>query len=397
MLNEVVIAAGLRTPIGDFLGALKDVQAVDLGILVLKAALAKAGIEPSQVNEVVAGHSNQAGCKANTARQVALGAGCPVETVAATVNQVCVSSLRATEIMYQEILLGKADVGAAVGPESMSNIPYLLPRARGGYRMGNDEIVDAMFNDGLIDAFNNYHMGVTAENLAKMYNISRHEQDELALLSHQRACLAIKDGKFAEEIVPVEIAGRRSTTVVDTDEHPRFDISMEGLAKLKPVFDKDGTVTAGNASSLNDGASALVLMTADKARELGVKPLARIVASASAAVDPKIMGIGVVPAVKRALQFANLTMDDIGYWELNEAFAAQFLAVNRELKIDIEKVNANGSGISLGHPVSCTGARLVVTLVHEMRRRGVRYGCASLCGGGGPATAMIFENAEYAG
>jgi len=390
-MREVVIVSGMRTPIGDFLGSLKELTAVELGIIALKAALNKAGIEPGQIEEVVAGHSNQAGCKPNTARQVALGSDCSVETVAVTVNQLCVSSMRATEILSQEIMLGKVEIGAAVGPESMSNIPYLLPGARNGYRMGSAQVVDAMFNDGLIDAFNNYHMGVTAENLAKMYKITRQEQDELALLSHQRACHATKENRFKAEIIPVEIKTKKGSVLIDTDEHPKSDTSLAGLAKLKPVFDKEGTVTAGNASGLNDAAAALILMAADKAKELGVKPLARIVATASAAVDPKIMGIGVVPAVKRALHFAKLTLKDIGYWEINEAFAAQFLAVNRELNLDMDKVNANGSGISLGHPVSCTGARLVVTLLHEMQRRGVRFGCASLCGGGGPATAIIVE------
>ncbi len=381
----------MRTPIADFLGSLKDFTAVELGTIALKVALNQAALEPGQIEEVVAGMGNQAGCKPNPARQVALGAGCPVETYAATVNQQCASSMRATEILAQEIMLGKVDAGAAVGPESMSNIPYLLPGARKGYRMGHVQIVDSMFNDGLIDAFNDYHMGVTAENLAQMYGISRKEQDELALLSHQRACQAIKEGKFKDEIVPVEIRTKKGTVLFDTDEHPKPDTTLEGLAKLKPVFDREGTVTTGNASSLNDGASALILMAADKAKELGIKPLARIVATASAGVDPKIMGIGVVPAVQRALKFADLKQEDIGYWEINEAFAAQFLAVNREMKLDMDKVNVNGSGISLGHPVNCTGARLIVSLIYEMRRRGDRFGCASLCAGGGPGAATIVE------
>lgn len=390
-MREVVIVSGMRTPIGDYFGSLKDFSAVDLGVIALKAALEKAGLNASQIEEVVAGQGLQAGCKGNTGRQVALGAGCSVETVGVTVNQQCPSSMRAAEILSQEIILGKVDIGAAVGIESMTNIPYLLPKARGGYRMGNGEIIDSMLHDGLVDAFNNYHMGVTAENLAEMYNISREEQDELALLSHQRAHQAIKEGKFKDEIVPIEIKGRKGSIVLDTDEHPMKDATIESLAKLRPVFKKDGTVTAGNASSLNDGGAALIMMAAEKAQELGLKPIARIVSSASAAVDPKIMGIGVVPAVNRALKFANLQIDDIGYWELNEAFAAQFLAVNQELKIDINKVNANGSGISLGHPVGCTGVRLIVSLINEMHRRKVQYGCASLCAGGGPGVAIIVE------
>lgn len=391
-MRDVVIVSGMRTPIADFLGSLQDFSAVELGVIALKAALDKAGIEPGQIEEVTAGMGNMTGCKPNPARQVALGAGCSIETVAATVNQQCASSMRATEMLYQEILLGKVDIGAAVGPESMSNIPYLLPGARKGYRMGPSQTVDGMFCDGLIDAFNDYHMGVTAENLAKAYNITREEQDELALLSHQRACQAIEKNNFKDEIVPVEIRTKKGSTFFDTDEHPRPGLTMEDLARLKPIFDKEGTVTPGNASGLNDAAAAVVLMTSDKARELGCKPLARIVATASAAVDPKIMGIGVVPAVNRVLKFANLKIEDIDYWEINEAFASQFIAVNRELKLDMVKVNANGSGISLGHPVNCTGVRLIVSLVHEMCRRGVRYGCASLCAGGGPGAAIIVEN-----
>jgi len=391
-MREVVIVSGMRTPIGDYFGSLKDLSAVELGIVALKAAIEKAGIESAQIEEVVAGHIYQSGCKGNTARQVALGAGCSVETVAATINQLCPSSLRATEILSQQIMLGKVDIGAAVGYESMTNVPHLLLKARGGYKMGNGELVDALLNDALIDPFNNYHMGITAENLAEKYGISREEQDALALLSHQRACKAIKEGKFKHEIAPVEVKTKKGTVVVDTDEHPNPDTNMDVLTKLQSVFKKDGTVTAGNASSLNDGGAALLLMAAHKAKELKLKPLARIVSTASAAVDPKIMGIGVVPAVERALKFANLQKNDIGYWELNEAFAAQFLAVNRELKLDLEIVNANGSGISLGHPVGCTGARMLVTLLGEMQRRGVRYGCASLCAGGGPAVAMIVES-----
>lgn len=390
-MREVVIVSGMRTPIGDFQGALKDFSAVDLGAISLQGALNKVGLEPGKVEEVVAGHVMQAGCKGNTGRQVALRSGCSLETVGVTVNQQCPSSMRATEILFQEIALGKVDIGAAVGIESMTNIPYLLPKARNGYRMGSGELLDAMLHDGLLDAFNDYHMGITAENLAEKYGISRQEQDELALISHQRACSAIEAGKFKGEIIPLEIKVKEGMVVFDTDEHPDSKTSLDSLAKLRPAFKKDGTVTAGNASSLNDGGAALILMSADKARELGQKPLARITASASAAVDPKIMGIGVVPAVQRALKFANLQLDDIGYWELNEAFAAQFLAVNRELKLDMSKVNANGSGISLGHPVGCTGARLIVSLINEMHRRGVQFGCASLCAGGGPAAAIIVE------
>ena len=390
-MRDVVIVSGARTPIGDYFGALKDFTAVDLGVIALKAAIEKAGIHSDQIEEVMGGQIYQAGCKGNTARQVALGANCSIQTVAATINQQCASSLRATEILAQEMMLGKIDVGAAVGYESMTNVPYLLPKARNGYKMGNSEVVDSLLNDALIDAFNHYHMGITAENLAERYGISRVEQDQLALLSHERACQAIKDEKFNHEIVPIEIKTKKETKIIRIDEHPKNDMDLQALTALRPAFKKDGTVTAGNASSINDGASALILMTSDKAKELGLKPLARIVSSASASVAPEIMGIGVVPAVERALTFAQLQKDDIGYWEINEAFAAQFIAVNRELKLDLDKVNANGSGISLGHPVGCTGARLILSLINEMHRRGVQYGCASLCSGGGPAAAMIIE------
>ena len=390
-MNDVVIVSGTRTPVGDFLGSLKDLTSVELGVIALKAAMAQAHIDASLIEEVVCGNPDTAGQKSNPGRQVAIHAGCPWETFACTVNQQCVSSMRASEILYQEILLGKVDAGAAVGCASMSNIPYLVMGARTGFRMGEQRLIDAMYNDGMVDAFYNILMGVTAENIAEMYHISREEQDEFALLSHQRACAAIEKKTQASELVPVEITTKKSTTLFDKDEHPRPGLTLADLAKLKPVFKKDGTVTAGNSSGINDGAAALVMMTSGKAKELGIKPLVRIVATGSAAVDAKIMGMGVVPSVKRALHFANLTLEDIGYWEINEAFAAQIIGCNRELKIPLDKMNVNGGGISLGHPVGMTGARLIVSLVHEMRRRNVRYGGASLCGGGGPSTSMIVE------
>ena len=390
-MREVVIVSAKRTPIGDYFGAFKDLTAVDLGVYALKAAIEAGGIEATQIEEVVGGQVYQAGCKGNTARQVALGSGCSVETIASTINQQCPSSLRAVEIVAQNIMLGKIDIGAAVGYESMTNVPYLLPKVRGGLKMGDSSIMDSLLNDALVDAFNDYHMGVTAETLAEEYQISREEQDELAVISHQRACDATQKEIFKHEIAPVEVKMKRATKTIDKDEHPSPTTSIETLSKLRPAFKKDGTVTAGNASSLNDGGAAVILMAKERAIELGLKPLARIVASASAAVDPKIMGIGVVPAVHKALQFAGLQMNEIDYWELNEAFAAQFLAVNRELNIPMDQVNANGSGISLGHPVGCTGARLLTTLIYEMQRRGSKYGCASLCAGGGPAAAIIVE------
>ncbi len=390
-MNEVVMVSGVRTAVGDFLGSLKDMNCVELGVIVLKAAMERAKVDPALIEEVVCGNPDMAGAKSNPGRQVAIHAGCSWETVACTINQQCVSSMRASEIMYQEILLGQVEVGAAVGCESMSNIPYLLMGARTGFRMGHQQLIDGMYNDGMTDAFYNILMGVTAENIADMYNISREEQDEFALMSHHRACASINNKTQASEMVPVEIKTRKGTTIFDTDEHPRQGLTMADLAKLKPVFKKDGTVTAGNSSGINDGAAALVMMSLNKARELGLKPLARVVATGSAAVDAKIMGMGVVPSVRKALRIANLPIEAIDYWEINEAFAAQMIGCNRELKIPLDKMNAQGGGISLGHPVGMTGARLIVSLIHEMERRGVRYGGASLCGGGGPSTSMIVE------
>jgi acetyl-CoA acetyltransferases len=390
-MRDVVIVSGMRTPIGDFMGTLKDFTAVQLGTIALEAAIKKAGIEPALIEEVAAGHVYQAGCKGNSSRQVTLGAGCPVETVSVTVNQQCPSGMRALEMISQEIMLGKIDIGAAVGIESMSNVPYLLTKARGGYRMGNGELVDGLLYDALLDAFGNGHQGITAENLAEMYNVTRDEQDKFALVSHQRACQAIVDGKFKEEIVPVKIPTKKGTNIFATDEHPNPNLTLETLSKLKSAFKKDGTVTAGNASSINDAASAVILMAAEKAEELEIKPLARIVATASASVEPRIMGIGVVSAVNRVLKLANMRKDDIDLWELNEAFAAQVLACNRELKLDLAKVNVNGSGISLGHPVGNTGLRVIIAVVNELKRRNQKFGCASLCAGGGPAMATIVE------
>ncbi len=390
-MRDVVIVAGKRTPIGDFMGTLKDFTAVQLGTIAFKAAIEQAGIEPALIEEVATGHVYQAGCKGNPSRQVTIHAGCPVETVSVTINQQCPSSMRAAEIISQEIQLGKIDIGAAVGHESMTNIPYLLLKARMGYRMGSDKFEDGMMYDAFIDAFYNYHAGVTAENLVEMYSIPRQEQDDWGLMSHQRACAAIAAGKFKDEIVPVEIKTRKGIVSFDTDEHPNAKVSLESMAKLKPAFKKDGSITAGNASSINDGASAMILMGADRAKELGIKPLARIVATASASVDPKIMGIGVVPAVRRALKLANMNIDDIELWEMNEAFAAQVIACNRELKVDVNKINVLGSGVALGHPVGMTGARLIITLMNEMQRSKKQFGCATLCAGGGPAMATIIE------
>lgn len=390
-MENVIIVGAARTPIGDFLGSLKDVSAVYLGVAAARAAMERAGINPEQVEDVVAGMVYKEGAKGNPARQVQLKCGIPVEAAAVTVEQQCASGMRAVEIAAQQIMLGKSSVSLAVGMESMSQVPYLLLGARTGYRMGPVRLEDALLYDALHDAFHGYHMGVTAENLAERYGITRQEQDELALLSHQRAVAAIQEGKSREEIVPVEVKTRKGSTVVYNDEHPRADTSMEILSKLRPVFKEGGTVTAGNASGINDGAAALILMAESRVRELGIKPLAKIVATASVGVAPEIMGIGPAYAIPKVLKYAELKMEDVDYFEINEAFAAQFLAVNRELKLDMNLVNANGSGIALGHPVGCTGIRIIVTLLSELRRRGGQYGIASLCVGGGPAMATVIE------
>lgn len=391
--REVVIVSTARTAVGDFLGALESFSPVDLGVIAFNGALEKAGIKGEMVESLVAGHVGQAAAPGNSARLIALACGMPFDSAAVTVHQQCPSSMRAAEICSQEIMLGKVDIGATVGIESQTNTPYILQRARKGYRLGDGEVIqDGLMLGGLICPWNHYHMGVTAENIAEMYGITREEQDEYAVLSNKRACKAIQEGWFKDEIVPVEIKTKKGIKTFDTDEHPRTDASMEIYSALKPVFKKGGTVTAANASSLNDAGSALIMMSADKAQELNIKPLARVVASATGGVDPKIMGMGVVPAVRRALKFAGLQQEDIDYWEINEAFAAQFLGVNRELKINLDRINGVGSGISIGHPVGATGARLILTGINELKRRGGRYLCASLCASGGPGLAFIVEN-----
>ena len=392
MMREVVIVSRARTAIGDYLGSLSNLTPVQLGVTVLKAAIDKAGIDKNLVQEVIAGQCNQAGAPGNSARHIALGAELPVESFAFTVHQQCPSSMRASELLAQEIMLGKIDIGAAVGIESMSNAPYLLFGARKGYRLNDGEkIQDSLMIGGLVDALLGYHMGITADNIADMYKISRQEQDEWALMSHQRACAAIEKGWFRDEIVPVEIKTKKGPVLFDRDEHPRADTSLESLGKLKPAFKKDGTVTAGNASGLNDAGSCLIMMAVEKAKELGITPLARVVSSAPGSVEPRIMGMGVVPAVKNALKFAKMKLEDIDYFEFNEAFAAQVIGCNRELKVPLDKINAVGSGISMGHPVGATGARLIVTMIGELQRRGKKFGCAALCASGGPGHAFIVE------
>ena len=392
-MREVVIVSGARTAIGDYMGSLSAFNAIQLGVFALKGAIAKAGIDKKVIQEVIAGHVNQAGSPGNTARHIALGAELPIESFAFTVHQQCASSMRAAELLSQEIMLGKIDIGAVVGVESMSNAPYLLFNARKGYRLGDGEKVqDSLMIGGLVDVLLGYHMGVTAENIADHYKISRQEQDEWALMSNQRACNAISQGWFKNEIVPVEVKTKKGMVMFDTDEHPKANTTMESLGSLKPVFKKDGTVTAGNASGLNDAGSAMIMMAAETAGKMGIKPLARVVASAPGSVEPRIMGMGVVPAVRNALKFAGLKQEQIDYWEFNEAFAAQVIGCNREFKISEEKINAVGSGIGLGHPVGATGARLIITMINELKRRGAKYGCASLCAASGPAHAFIVES-----
>lgn len=390
-MRNVVIVGAKRTPIGDFMGALKDFGPVELGVVAVNAALGQAGIKPEQVEELATGMIYKHGHRGNPARRIQLTSGMPVSGWAYTVDQQCASGLKAFELVCQSIQLGKSDIGVAVGVESMTQAPYLLQKARMGYRMGDGPVIDTMLHDGLVCAMMQYHMGITAENVAEKYNISREEQDELAFLSHSRANEAIKNGVFKSQIAPVEIAGRKGVSLFDIDEHPRPDISLESLRAMKPAFKKDGTVTAGNASGVNDGASALVLMSEHKARELGIKPMARIVATASVGVEPAYMGMGPIQAVPKVLKAAGLSDADIDYYEINEAFAAQFLGCERELKIDRSRINHNGSGIGLGHPVGCTGARIVLAAVYELERMGGRYGLASLCVGGGPAMATVVE------
>jgi len=390
---QVVIVGMARTPIGNFLGKLSSLTAVELGIIAAKGALARAGILPSQIEEVITGMVFKEGVRANPARQIQISLGIPVEAGALTIEQQCASGIRALEIACQQIQLGKTQISLVCGIESMSNVPYLDMKSRKGLRMGDAALADGLSFDGFIDPFINQHMGITAENLAEEYGISRQEQDELAYLSQSRACAAIKAGKFKAEIIPVEIKDRKGTVIIDTDERPN-PTSIEELTALRPVFKKDGTVTAGNASGINDGAGAIVVMSLDKARELGIRPLAKILSTTTVGVEPRIMGIGPVYAIPKAVQEAGLHMPDLSYFEINEAFAAQLLACNKVLKIDLENLNANGSGISLGHPVGATGLRIVNAVYYELARRGQKYGCASLCAGGGPAMAAIIERCE---
>ena len=391
--KEIVIVSAVRTAIGSFQGTLTGVSATKLGAVVLEAALERAGVSKDSVDEVIMGNVLSAGLGQNPARQASIQAGLANEVPSLTINKVCGSGLKAVHLAVQAIASGDADVVLAGGMENMSQAPYLMEGARSGYRMGDQKVVDSMIRDGLWCAFNDYHMGITAENLCTKYEIGREEQDEFAAWSQEKAQQALTSGRFADEIVPVAIPQRKGDPVLFTaDEFPRAGVTAEMLGKLKPAFKKDGTVTAGNASGINDGAAALLIMSREKADELGVKPLARIVANASAGVDPSIMGYGPVPATQKVMEKAGLSLSDMDLIEANEAFAVQSLSVGKALGIDREKLNVNGGAIALGHPIGASGARILVTLVHELQKRdGVKYGLATLCIGGGQGVATIIE------
>jgi len=391
-MKEVVIASAVRTPVGSFAGKLKSIPAVKLGEIVIKEAMNRAGITGEDVEEVIMGNVLQAGLGQNTARQMSINAGIPKEVPAMTINKVCGSGLKAVNLAAQAIKAGDGDVFVVGGTESMSQAPYLLNKARWGQRMGDGKIVDEMIKDGLWCAFNDYHMGITAENVAEKWNLTREAQDEFAATSQQRAEKAMAEDKFQDEIVPVEVPQRKGDpVVVNKDEHPRKGVTAEGLANLRPAFKKDGTVTAGNASGINDGAAALVVMSKEKADELGIKPLATIKNYASAGVDPAIMGTGPIPSSKKALNKAGITVDELDLIEANEAFASQSLAVVEELGLDTDKVNVNGGAIALGHPIGCSGARILTTLLYEMKKRDSKLGLATLCIGGGQGAATVIK------
>ncbi len=386
-MTDVVIAGAARTPVGAFCGGLASLPAHKLGEVAIAEALRRAGVEGKEVSEVILGQILAAGEGQNPARQAAIAAGIPYETTAYAVNQLCGSGLRTVALGFQAIRNGDSDIVVAGGQESMSQAPHCI-HLRNGVKMGDGQLVDTMIKDGLWDAFNGYHMGNTAENVAQRWQITREEQDQFAAHSQAKAEAAQKSGRFKDEIVPVTIASRRGDTVVDTDEHPKHGTTFEVLAKLRPAFDKNGTVTAGNASGINDGAAAVVLMTADAARQRGLRPLARIVSWATAGVDPAIMGTGPIPASRVALQRAGWSVDDLDLIEANEAFAAQACAVGKDLGFDPEKLNVNGGAIALGHPIGASGARVLVTLLYEMQKRDARKGLATLCIGGGMGIAM---------
>lgn len=389
-MREVVIVSAVRTPIGAFGGKFKDFSAVALGTAAVKEALKRANVKPEMVDEVIFGNVLGAGLGQNVARQVSVHAGIPIEVPSFTVNKVCGSGLKAVALAAQAIIAGDADIIVAGGTENMSAAPYLLKNARWGYRMGDGSVEDYMVKDGLTDVFNGYHMGITAENIVDQWKLTREEQDQFSVTSQNRAEAAIKAGKFKDEIVRIEVPQRKGDPIViDQDESPRFGTTMESISKLKPAFKKDGTVTAGSSSGISDAAAALVVMSKEKADELGIKPLVTIKSYASAGVDPKIMGTGPILAVRKALGKANLKVEDLDLIELNEAFAAQALSVCKDLGFDLEKTNVNGGAIALGHPIGASGARILVTLIHEMGKRDSKNGLATLCIGGGQGIAVI--------
>lgn len=391
-MKEVVIVQAVRTPVGSFGGMFKDVSAVDLGVTAVKGAMNSINLNPKEVDELIFGNVLSAGLGQNVARQIAVYSGIPKEAPSFGINKLCGSGLKTIELAAQAIMLGDAEVVIAGGTESMSNAPYVLSDARWGARMGDSKMVDTMLEDGLIDAFNGYHMGITAENINDKYGFTREQQDKLALLSQQRAEKAIKSGKFKDEIIPVEVPQRRGDAIqINEDEHPKFGMTLEKLGKLRSAFKKDGSVTAGNASGLNDGAAAVILMSKEKAQELGMTPLVTLKSYASAGVAPEIMGTGPIPATKKALEKAGIKIEDLDLIEANEAFAAQALSVITDLNLNTDIVNVNGGAIALGHPIGASGARILVTLIHEMIKQDSKTGLATLCIGGGQGTSVIVE------
>jgi acetyl-CoA C-acetyltransferase len=390
-MEDVVIVAALRTAVGKFGGTLSKVSAAEMGASVIKALLEKTGVDPASISEAILGQVLTAGVGQNPARQAVIKAGLPDMIPAFTINKVCGSGLKATHLATQAIRCGDADIIIAGGQENMSASPHVLNNSRDGFRMGDAKLIDSMIVDGLWDVYNQYHMGVTAENVAKKYEVSRQDQDEFALASQQKAEAAQKAGRFKDEIVPLEIPQRKGTITFDTDEYPKHGSTIESLAALRPAFSKEGTVTAGNASGLNDGAAAVMMMSAKRAEQLGLKPLARIKAYSSAGLDPSIMGMGPVSATKLCLQKAGWTHEDLDLMEINEAFAAQAIAVNRQMGWDTSKINVNGGAIALGHPIGASGCRILVSLLHEMERRDAKRGLASLCIGGGMGVALAVE------
>ncbi len=390
-MDEVVIVAAARTAVGKFGGTIAKVPAAELGAHVIKGLVAKTGIDPQQISEVIMGQVLTAGVGQNPARQAVIKAGLPDMIPGITINKVCGSGLKATHLAAQAILCGDADIIIAGGQENMSASPHVLNNSRDGFRMGDAKLVDTMIVDGLWDVYNQYHMGITAENVAKKFNVSRAEQDEFALASQNKAEAAQKAGKFRDEILPLEIPSKKGAIVFDADEYIKAGSTLDALTSLRPAFNKEGSVTAGNASGINDGAAAVMMMSAKKAQQLGLKPLAKIKAYASAGLDPTIMGMGPVPASQRCLQKAGWTHKDLDLMEINEAFAAQAIAVNKEMGWDTSKINVNGGAIAIGHPIGASGCRILVTLIHEMIRRDAKRGLASLCIGGGMGVALAIE------